>query len=73
MKIHGITNEFVSNKPLFKNVANEFLDFIKDDKVVIHNAAFDMSFLNFELRNSGFLPISDENVLAQIYFNMYIL
>ena len=63
IKIHGITNEFVSNKPLFKNVANEFLDFIRDDKLVIHNAAFDMGFLNFELRNSGFLPISNENII----------
>ena len=63
IKIHGITNEFVSNKPLFKNVASEFLDFIRDDKLVIHNAAFDMGFLNFELRNSGFLPIPTENVI----------
>ncbi|MEK9532985.1 MAG: exonuclease domain-containing protein, partial [Alphaproteobacteria bacterium] len=48
-KIHGITDEFVSDKPLFKYVAQEFLDFIKDDKLVIHNASFDMGFLNFEL------------------------
>ena len=63
IKIHGITNEFVSDKPLFKNVANEFLDFIRDDKLVMHNAAFDMGFLNFELSDSGFLSISNESVI----------
>ena len=63
IKIHGITNEFVSDKPLFKNVAQEFLDFIGDDNLVIHNASFDMGFLNFELNHAGFRSISNENVI----------
>ncbi len=62
-KIHGITDEFVSDKPLFKYVAQEFLDFIKDDRLVIHNASFDMGFLNFELNQAGFPSISNENVI----------
>ena len=63
IKIHGITNEFVSDKPLFKSVAQEFLNFIKDDKLIIHNAPFDIGFLNFELNNAGFRSISNENVI----------
>jgi len=63
IKIHGITNEFVLDKPLFKNVAKEFLDFIGDDKLVIHNASFDMGFLNFQLNDCGFPPILSENVI----------
>ena len=63
IKIHGITNEFVSDKPLFKHVAQEFLDFITDDKLVIHNASFDTGFLNFELNQAGFPSISDDNVI----------
>ncbi len=49
IKIHGITNEFVSDKPIFKQIAQEFLDFIKDDNIVIHNAMFDLG-LNQTLR-----------------------
>ena len=63
IKIHGITNEFVSDKPVFKQIAQEFLDFIKDDKIVIHNAPFDMGFLNFELNHAGFDSISIDNVV----------
>lgn len=48
-KIHGISNSFLSDKPIFKDIAHEFLDFIKDAKLVAHNASFDMRFLNHEL------------------------
>lgn len=48
--VHGLTEEFLSDKPIFKEIADEFLAFIGDDsKLVIHNAAFDMKFLNAEL------------------------
>ncbi len=63
IKIHGITKEFVSDKPLFKNVAKKLLDFIGDDKLVIHNATFDIGFLNFELINAGFQSIPNQNVI----------
>jgi len=49
-KIHGISTEFLQDKPLFSNVANDFVEFVKDAKLVAHNAAFDMKFINFELR-----------------------
>ena len=52
-KIHGISNEFLLNKPVFNNIAQKFLDFIKDDIIIIHNAEFDTNFINKELQNCG--------------------
>ena len=52
-KVHGLSEEFLSSKPKFKEVAQGFLDFIGDSPLVIHNAAFDMGFLNWELENLG--------------------
>lgn len=48
-RVHGIKTEFLLDKPLFKTVANKFIDFIGDDSFVIHNAPFDIGFLNAEL------------------------
>jgi DNA polymerase III subunit epsilon len=48
-RIHGISTEFLKDKPTFDLVADKFLDFIGDDILVIHNASFDIKFLNFEL------------------------
>ncbi len=48
-KIHGFSTDFLSNKEIFEIVADEFLDFIKDKKIIIHNAPFDLGFLNGEL------------------------
>lgn len=58
--VHGLSEEFLSDKPLFKDVAQEFLDFAGDSKMVIHNASFDMKFLNAELKwcNMPTLPMS---------------
>ena len=53
-KIHGISNEFLKNKPMFNTIAQKFLDFIKDDVIIIHNATFDKNFLNKELEDCGF-------------------
>ena len=47
--IHGITNEFLADKPVFSDVAGEFLEFIKGAELVIHNAAFDVGFMDAEL------------------------
>jgi len=49
-KIHGYSAKFLSDKKFFSDIAKNFLDFIKDKKIIIHNAAFDLSFLNYELR-----------------------
>ncbi len=53
-KIHGISNQFLTDKPKFSQIAQKFLDFIKDDIIVIHNSEFDTSFINKELQNCGF-------------------
>ena len=48
-KVHGFSEEFLSDKETFDQVADDFLSFIKDKKIIIHNASFDLSFLNGEL------------------------
>ena len=48
-KIHGFSQEFLSDKETFDQVADEFLNFIKDKKIIIHNASFDLGFLDGEL------------------------
>jgi len=48
-RIHGISSSFLQNKPLFKDIAQEFIDFIEGGRLVIHNAPFDLKFLNHEL------------------------
>lgn len=57
-QVHGLSAQFLSDKPLFKAVAATFLEFIGDSKLVIHNARFDMKFLNAELEMLG-LPTLD--------------
>ncbi|MCY1357956.1 DNA polymerase III subunit epsilon [compost metagenome] len=51
--VHGITNEFLVGKPRFKEVADEFFEFIKDAQLIIHNAAFDVGFINNEFALLG--------------------
>lgn len=50
MEVHGITNEFLADKPPFAEVVNSFLDFVRGAELIIHNAPFDIGFLNHELR-----------------------
>lgn len=49
MRVHGITNEFVADKPYFEQIANEFKQFIQGAELIIHNAPFDLGFLDYEL------------------------
>ena len=49
-EVHGLGDEFLADKPVFASIGQAFLDFVGDAKLVIHNAAFDMKFLNFELK-----------------------
>ena len=51
--IHGITDEFIADKPLFKDLAADFLDYVKGAEVIMHNAPFDTSFINNELALLG--------------------
>lgn len=50
LKVHGITDAFLQDKPLFKSIMNEFIAFIEGSELIIHNAPFDVGFLNAELR-----------------------
>lgn len=59
LAVHGISNEFLQDKPKFGDIAAEFLDFIRGGELIIHNAAFDVGFLNHELSLAG-LPTLEE-------------
>ena len=52
-EVHGLSIDFLRNKPVFSDIAQEFLDFVGDATLVIHNASFDMKFLNAELKWAG--------------------
>ncbi len=59
-RVHGLSEEFLKDKPVFKAVAQDFLDFIGDGTLVIHNAPFDMGFLNAELEKASFPRLTNE-------------
>ena len=63
LKVHGYTDEFLSDKKRFIDIADEFLNFIKDKRIVIHNAEFDVGHLNNELKMINRNIISRENVV----------
>ncbi|WP_114466787.1 DNA polymerase III subunit epsilon [Pseudorhodoferax soli] len=58
LKVHGISNEFLRDKPKFAQVADELLDYLRGAEIIIHNAPFDVGFLNKELELLGRGPIS---------------
>jgi len=62
-KVHGYSDKFLSDKKTFAEIAEDFLNFIKDKKIIIHNAPFDLSFLNYELKLINKNPITRENVI----------
>ena len=62
LEVHGYTDEFLSNKQKFSEVADEFLNFIKGKKLIIHNAEFDLSHLNNELKLLGKESLNNEIV-----------
>jgi DNA polymerase III subunit epsilon len=64
--VHGLSSVFLSNKPLFSSVASAFLDFIGDSTLVIHNAQFDMKFINAELVKSGLAAIPFERAIDTV-------
>ena len=63
LKIHGYTDEFLSKQKKFSDIVDEFLEFIKDKKLIIHNAGFDLSHLNNELSILGKDKIIKSNVI----------
>jgi len=61
--VHGLTTEFLADKPPFDYVADEFLAFVGQSPLVAHNAGFDVAFLNAELKRAGRAPIATERVV----------
>ena len=62
-EVHGYSDEFLSDKKKFNEIADKFLDFIKDKKIIIHNAEFDISHLNNELNLAGKPKIKKEDTI----------
>ena len=62
-KIHGHSNEFLSGKKTFSEISEVFLNFIKDKIIIIHNASFDLSFINYELKLINQKPVDKKNVI----------
>jgi len=63
IKVHGYTDEFLADKKLFKDVADDFLNFIENKKLIIHNAEFDISHINNELKLAGKKILDRKNVI----------
>ena len=62
-RVHGLSQEFLTGKPLFSAIAPEFLAFVGQDRLVIHNAEFDMRFINAELKRIKLPPLAMDRVL----------
>ena len=65
-RVHGFSQEFLSNKETFEQIADEFLNFIKDKKIIIHNASFDLGFLNGELESIQRVKIDNKLVIDSL-------
>jgi DNA polymerase-3 subunit epsilon len=65
-KIHGFSTDFLKKKETFEEVADEFLEFIKDKKIIIHNASFDLGFLNYQLKLIRKNEIKKDNVIDSL-------
>ena len=63
LEVHGYTDEFLASKKKFKDIVDDFLNFIQDKKLIIHNAEFDLSHINNELSLLGKKKISNENII----------
>lgn len=59
LKVHGLTTEFLQDKPLFKEIAQELIEYLQGAELIIHNAPFDLGFLNMELKRLNKATISD--------------
>ncbi len=75
LRVHGLTTEFLSDKPKFASIAKELLDYVAGAEIIIHNAPFDLSFLDAELARAGHQPfkkyigsVTDTLVMAKEMF-----
>src|SRR5690625_343765 len=61
-RVHGLSRRDLIGKPKFKEIAQDFLDFVRDDPLIIHNAPFDIGFLNYELSRCGLPKLRNDIV-----------
>ncbi len=62
--VHGLTEDFLKDFPTFEEIAKDFVDFVGDDGILVaHNASFDMSFINYQLKKCGFDPYPADRVI----------
>ena len=62
-EVHGLSREFLKNKPKFSEIADEFINYISDSKIIIHNASFDVGFLNAELTRCNMKELDDDIII----------
>lgn len=65
--VHGLNTAFLRDKPVFSKIADDFLEFVADSRVIIHNASFDLGFINAELAWLGKGPITPERAVDTLY------
>ena len=61
--VHGLSREFLKDKPKFSEIADEFINYISDSKIIIHNASFDVGFLNAELIRCNMTELNDDKII----------
>ena len=66
LQIHGLTTEFLKNKPKFIDIADQFIDFVSDSKIIIHNAPFDLGFINSELRKCEKKELDENSIIDSL-------
>ena len=62
-EVHGLSREFLKDKPKFSEIADEFINYISDSKIIIHNASFDVGFLNAELTRCNMKELNDDKII----------
>ena len=62
-EIHGLTRQFLKDKPKFSDIAEELVDYLSNSKIIIHNASFDLGFINYELDRCNMNALKEENVI----------
>ena len=66
LQIHGLTTEFLKDKPKFIDIADQFIDFVSDSKIIIHNAPFDVGFINAELRKCEKKELNENSIIDSL-------
>lgn len=65
-KVHGLTREFLSDKPRFGDIAKELLEFLSSSKIIIHNASFDLGFINSELQRCNLNLLKEDQIIDTV-------